>query len=41
MVWPVGPPGMGLLMIPLEIGGRLLFAGTNKRWATLLILAVA
>jgi hypothetical protein len=39
MMWPVGTPGMGLLMIPLGIGVCLLFAGTYKRWANLLIWA--
>jgi hypothetical protein len=39
MMWPVGTPGMGLLMIPLGIGVCLLFAGSYKRWANLLIWA--
>ena len=29
--------GMGLLMIPLEIGICMLLAGTYRRWANLLI----
>ena len=38
-VFPIGTPGMGLLMIPLGIGVCLLFAGTYKRWANLLVWA--
>lgn len=38
-VFPIGTPGMGLLMIPLGIGLCLLFAGAYKRWANLLIWA--
>ncbi len=38
-MFPFGTPGVGLLMIPLGIGVCLLFAGTYKRWATLLIWA--
>ena len=34
---PFGTPGMGLLMIPLGIGVCLLFTGTYKRWANLLV----
>jgi hypothetical protein len=34
---PWGTPGMGLLMLPLGIGVCLLFAGTHRRWANLLI----
>jgi hypothetical protein len=34
---PFGTPGMGLLMVPLGIGVCLLFTGTYKRWANLLI----
>ena len=34
---PFGTPGMSLLMIPLGIGVCLLFTGTYKRWANLLI----
>jgi hypothetical protein len=36
-VFPIGTPGMGLLMLPLGIGLCLLFAGAYKRWASLLI----
>jgi len=36
---PFGTPGMGLLMLPLGIGVCLLFAGSNRRWANLLIWA--
>lgn len=36
---PLGTPGMGLLMLPLGIGVCLLFAGTARRWANLLIWA--
>jgi hypothetical protein len=36
---PWGTPGMGLLMIPLGVGVCLLFAGTSRRWANLLIWA--
>lgn len=36
-LFPIGTPGMGLLMIPLGIGVCLLFAGTYKRWANLLV----
>lgn len=36
-VVPFGTPGMGLLMIPLAIGVCLLFAGTHRRWANLLV----
>jgi hypothetical protein len=36
---PWGTPGMGLLMLPLGIGVCLLFAGTYRRWANLLIWA--
>jgi len=36
---PWGTPGMGLLMVPLGIGVCLLFAGTSRRWANLLIWA--
>ena len=36
---PIGTPGMGLLMIPLGVGVCLLFAGTYKRWANLMIWA--
>ncbi|MEB3354367.1 MAG: hypothetical protein VKM34_09060 [Cyanobacteriota bacterium] len=36
---PWGTPGMGLLMLPLGIGVCLLFAGTQRRWANLLIWA--
>ena len=38
-MFPIGTPGMGLLMIPLGIGVCLLFAGTYKRWANLMIWA--
>jgi len=34
---PFGTPGMGLLMLPLGIGVCLLFAGSYRRWANLLI----
>ena len=34
---PFGTPGMGLLMIPLGVGVCLLFTGTYKRWANLLV----
>ena len=34
-----GNAGMGLLMIPLGIGVCMLFAGTYRRWANLLIWA--
>jgi hypothetical protein len=34
-----GTPGMGLLMLPLGIGVCLLFAGSYRRWANLLIWA--
>jgi hypothetical protein len=34
---PVGTPGMGLLMLTLGIGVCLLFAGSYRRWANLLI----
>lgn len=37
--WPWGTLGMGLLMVPLGIGVCLLFAGTQRRWANLLIWA--
>lgn len=33
----LGTPGLGLLMIPLEIGVCLLFAGSHRRWARLLV----
>jgi hypothetical protein len=36
---PFGTPGMGLLMLPLGIGVCLLFAGSYRRWANLLIWA--
>ena len=36
-IFPIGTPGMGLLMIPLGIGVCLLFAGTDKRWANLFV----
>lgn len=39
MAVPWGTPGMGLLMIPLAIGVCMLFAGSYKRWANLLIWA--
>jgi len=35
--FPVGTPGMGLLMVPLGIGLCLQFAGVYKRWANLLV----
>ncbi len=38
-VFPLGEPGMGLLMVPLGIGVCLLFAGGYRRWANLLIWA--
>jgi hypothetical protein len=38
-VFPIGTPGMGLLMIPLGVGVCLLFAGAYKRWANLLVWA--
>lgn len=38
-VFPIGTPGMGLLMVPLGIGLCLLFAGIYRRWANLLIWA--
>lgn len=38
-LFPLGTPGIGLLMIPLGIGVCLLFAGAFKRWASLLIWA--
>lgn len=38
-VFPIGTPGMGLLMIPLGVGLCLLFAGVYKRWSNLLIWA--
>ena len=34
---PFGTPGMGLLMLPLALGICLMFAGTYKRWANLLV----
>jgi len=36
-MFPIGTPGMGLLMIPLGIGVCLLFAGAYERWANRLI----
>jgi len=39
VMFPIGTPGMGLLMIPLGIGVCLLFAGTFKRWANHMIWA--
>ena len=36
-MFPIGTPVMGLLMIPLDIGVCLLFAGAYKRWANLLV----
>ncbi|MEY3929372.1 MAG: hypothetical protein RLZZ516_1082 [Cyanobacteriota bacterium] len=36
-MFPIGTPGVGLLMIPLGIGVCLLFAGSYQRWANLLI----
>jgi len=36
-MFPIGTPGMGLLMIPLGIGVCLLFTGAYKRWANLLV----
>ena len=36
---PFGTPGMGLLMLPLALGVCLMFAGTYKRWANLLVWA--
>ena len=36
-MFPIGTPGMGLLMIPLGIGVCLLFSGAYKRWANLLV----
>lgn len=36
-MFPIGTPGMGLLMIPLGIGVCLLFAGAYKRWANLMV----
>ena len=36
---PFGTPGMGLLMLTLGIGVCLLFAGSYRRWANLLIWA--
>ena len=36
---PFGTPGMGLLMLPLELGVCLMFAGTYKRWANMLVWA--
>jgi len=38
-MFPIGTPGMGLLMIPLGIGVCLLFTGAYKRWANLLVWA--
>lgn len=38
-MFPIGTPGMGLLMLPLGIGVCLLFAGAYKRWANLLVWA--
>jgi hypothetical protein len=38
-VFPIGTPGMGLLMIPLGVGVCLLFAGAYTRWANLLVWA--
>jgi hypothetical protein len=32
-----GTPGIGLLMLPLGLGVCLMFAGTYKRWANLLV----
>ncbi|MFM2158617.1 MAG: hypothetical protein RLZZ124_1091 [Cyanobacteriota bacterium] len=39
LLLPWGTPGMGLLMLPLGIGVCLLFAGSHRRWANLLIWA--
>jgi len=39
VAFPLGEPGMGLLMVPLGIGVCLLFAGGVRRWANLLIWA--
>jgi hypothetical protein len=36
-IFPIGTPGMGLLMIPLGIGVCLLFAGAYTRWANFMI----
>ena len=33
----MGTPGMGLLLLPLGLGVCLKFAGTNRRWANLLV----
>ena len=37
--FPLGTPGMGLLMVPLALGVCLLFAGAYRRWANLLVWA--
>jgi len=37
MMFPIGTPGMGLLMIPLGIGVCLLFTGAYQRWANLMV----
>lgn len=36
-LFPIATPGAGLLMIPLAIGVCLLFAGSYKRWANLMV----
>ncbi|MFM7311910.1 MAG: hypothetical protein ACKO0M_01875 [Cyanobium sp.] len=35
--FPIGTPGIGLLMIPLGIGVCLMFAGSSRRLANLLV----
>ena len=36
-IFPIGTPGMGLLLIPLGLGVCLLVTGASRRWATLLL----
>ena len=36
-LFSLGTPGMGLLMLPLGLGVCLMFAGTFRRWANLLV----
>ena len=36
-IFPMGTPGMGLLLIPLGLGVAMLITGANRRWAMLML----
>jgi len=36
-IFPMGTPGMGLLLIPLGIGVTLLITGAYQRWAKVMV----